>query len=488
MKHFLITTTSIAGLAMCGATSVAAQTVEADATDAPTPATAPTDPTLAAMQLERDREKADQERIQAKLAAEKARIEYALLGVPQSDTKGVDGSVKVENAGGYYADILAFDAMSEISKSIACAVKVTTSTEASNTSGLSKIVLTDTLNYGPATVLYTVLETRMTTINDRLGALLSDNSINIAALPVVPGQSHSLNGANQSFLAVLGLIPGLLGVAREASQFFQTERTISGRVIEVKQATLEVSIAKYLLANDKGCTGAKSGHEYKIVLPGIATNESNESLFKRFKTLSERSAELVKKKISIDNNAAVLLKVETDLKKVAEANIVNLKKSLAAATTAGDTALMTNLKSQIDVQEKIVKTRDEASAVIKANQKQVMDPIDQALTAAEALMTVLTTANDAGKTPLQVTAIVDQIAGGNTYMLSADIASMGSELQITKKSWNGKVGYLGGSVVTYVLVSKDGVLMSADQLKSVKTSRFKRSYDIKELERSPGDQ
>lgn len=502
MKHFLITTTSIAGLAMCGATSVAAQTVEADATEAPAPATAPTDPTLAAMQLERDMEKANQERIVAKLAAAQAKLEYATLGIPTSDIAGIDGKVTVENSGGYYSEYLAYEALSATSLNIACAVSA-------DLAGVNltsaNIILGDSADFGANSQLHTLLSTRFDMITERVIDVSTTDPVVKYSKDYPILVDNPFLSKDESALAVIGAVQGVLGVARGISQFFQTELTISGRVVSADQKTLDANLAHDLLLsnktrlvtteNKKGkkrdktaattkgktqicTTSSGSNPSLSVLLPGSGLS-STTGLFQKFDTLNSERNKLNQKKLKVVANAEAAAKEVTKKKTVLEKAGKALKDKLKVATDAGNRSEIENLNKFIAANTTQQAEKAEELKEIEKRKTSVIARIDLALSETDEFLKTLTTLNDVGKTPLQTVATIDQLkSSGNNYLLFADIASQGGELQMTKSSWSGTVGYLGGAIVTYMLIDNQGRVIGAGQYKSIKAKSKKRSANV----------
>ena len=114
----------------------------------------------------------------------------------------------------------------------------------------------------------------------------------------------------------------------------------------------------------------------------------------------------------------------------------------------------------------------------------ILGVLTAAIKEADDLTTYLTTANSEGVTPFQAVAVIDAIRANSTHhLLFADIVSQGGEIQTKKTAFSGSINYIGGVVVSFILMDQAGSPIAADNSIKVNAQRVKRSKPIEGLAR-----
>ncbi|MEL6687989.1 MAG: hypothetical protein AAFP97_10255 [Pseudomonadota bacterium] len=523
-----------------GMLSPSAWAQDADSTEEAAAATeTPPNPLTVAAQTERDLAVIEKERIEAKLAAQKAKLEYATLGLPTSEITGVDGSVKVENSGGYYAEVLAYDALSITSTAVGCGIstaikqdfkKKSDAAEAASVDAndklndannalaaasdsqkaalsqkvndaqkaagdaseraarakdaydkaIAKVVLGDVNGFGATAQLYNMLDTQFKRINPALDDILTNATYKDYFIDHSDIANNPFYTEKNSVLALFSAVQGVLGTVRGISQFFQTELTISGRAVTIDQVAVDANIAATLLQDHIVCDNPNKLADLSVALPGTGLS-SSVGMMAAFDTLAKNRDDLTNKKVVVTKNLDAAIKgFEADKASI----LAQLKQDLANAQTNNDQDEIDRLQKLIAGELGPVKIINDKIAEAKKKQADMFAKIDPVLALANEYIKMLTTANDAGQTPMQVVSVVDQLKSStDAFLLSARLASQGGELQMKKNSWSGSVGYLGGTVLTYMLMDSEGNIISAGQKDSVRTASKKRGTKIKKLER-----
>lgn len=481
------------------------------------------DPRLAEAQVRQAIAEAEQ----AEAEARRARIDAAL---PTSESRGVDGAISVGEGAGYFAEILAYDALDQVADDVAFRVgneacTVITSTpqsglpeirlDCSNTS----VLLVDSLDIASQVSLRSIIDLELDEISRGLESLVTATTpaAVTATTPAVPklgeaqcgglalyfvdDESNRFLHAEQKMLppcktepdgqaelaplVALTAIPAVLGAVREISNFFQADVSITNRAFAFGGNALQIEMLGSL--KNLGLTVLSPN----TVVSGLrrqpdgACDPSKQSsivctftkALKNQRVLLERrdiaNAYYNRAKSKRESEIAVL---ESRLTVTRALRIELLKKGKPYSA----------IDTDIDAIEGRLETARKTLRDLEFAKMRLIDPLDAVLQESSTLFDLLTTANASGVAPLQTIAAVDRILSleppKKGYFLYAGISSQGGEVHTVRRAFSGRLTYLGGTVVSYALFDKDGEFILADNAERVHIETVKRlrpTYDLR---------
>lgn len=423
------------------------------------------DPRLTEAELNAAIAEAKKKEAEALKAEVEAKQAIFAAKLPSSDTAGVDGKVTLGDGTGYYAEILAYDSLVRATDSIAQKVSTAINPNQAANSGKS-VILIGSLDYSSDFALHNLISSELQRVIASLEKLRSN--------PVI--QEHTLATPNNAFISndaqsevpIAGLIasvPGVLGVARDISKFFQTELTTKNRAVTLKDSALTASMA-----------GSLIGTQITPIIPSTSTSPlgSFTNSYQTLQTLRDEISDrqliaetyAEQQKTTLDSfktaQGVILTKLQAELKEL---------KTAKKPTAAKESEIMRSKEITAAVDKELLK--------LKTKKELIVGRLQAGIVTADKLTTTLTTANTEGLTPFQAVSVVDTIKSNSTqHMLFVEVVSHGAEIQTTRKAFSGNVNYIGGVNVSYVLLSGTGDVRAAGTDSKLDAKTFKRGKPI----------
>lgn len=406
----------LGGLLMT-ASNLKAQTGDGDNSDT---TTKESDPVVEAL----ERQKTIAELEQAIAEAEKAKLAAKL---PTTEASGVTGSVTFGEGSGYFAEMLAYQAMIDVAEQVAADVGAPATTD-------EQILLITGDDLARSAQLWEMANTRVVDANQRLRGLLD-------AYP--PDYSFT---QPEAVAAAFTTAAAVLGAAADIASFFRSDLTVSARTVNVTTSAMLAEVSARL--NTKG---------WKPVLPGSSLSKS--ALLVKIETLLSSRRDLVERRRVLER------KVQPDLMDLADANVAL---EAAKADLAKAKAAKPAVAAEIGAAEKRVRELQQKIlplATTKARWEKVAAEIDSTLAATDVLVKALLEGAEGKPSALEAVAAAD-IAKSKPALkiLRLETSSQGGEMHVSKSAWRTRLTYVGGVAVSYLLldhagtVSKSGVV------------------------------
>lgn len=386
-----------------------AQTTDDEGQD--TPAEEP-DPIVEA--LERKKKIAELEKAIAE--AEKAKLAAKL---PTTEGSGITGSVTFGTGSGYFAEVLAYQAMVDLAKKVAEGIG------SSQPAGQKVLVVLDD-NLAKSAQLWEIANVRVEDANQRLAALLARYPPDFAFQ------------TDESVAAAFTTVSALLGAAADIASFFRSDLTVTARTVNVTSTALVAATAAEL--------GAKG---WQPVLPASSLKKT--LLLGKIETLLTSRRQLADRRHQLEQNVQPDLLTLTTLGLELEAAEAALAKA-KAAKPADPPAVAAAEKKVLDLKIKIL-----PFATKKARWEKVAAEIDATLTATDALVKALVEGAEGKPSAVEVVGAADVAKSNpNLKLLRLEISSQGGEMHVSKSAWRTRLTYVGGVAVTYLLMNQEG--------------------------------
>ncbi len=382
--------------------------------------------------------------------AEKARRAAAL---PTTSNKGLEGTVTVKDGAGYYAEVLAYKALDNLSAKLAndIAGKIIK----------KEVILTDNFELSSQAVHWDIIRSTLDDIHSEFDSIkrdFGDRPESVAAKIKTEGLG-----------AVLTAAPAFLGAVADITKFFRTDREITNRKIELSNWALIASLAQALRIKDESL---------KIIIPSLQLHTSGE-LVTSVQKLMQKRREVAAVREQVREGYKKILKdlapSRTEEKKLTD-EIAKLEKGEKDAS---------GKKEELgDLQLKIGRLED------KESEWELIDlRFDTAIKAAKTLVDALTTRPADGVSPLESVAAIDLVKKNtDALILYVEIVSKGAEIETTKRVFRqARISYLGGVVVSYFLFDKDGNHKASGLRPFVETASVKDEREYSNLEDINGD-
>lgn len=446
------------------AMSIGGLALVSDAVAQETPAQQTLNPELAEAQLQAMLAQARRDAALARQAeAEANRARVAAL-LPGSDTEGIEGDITVSQGAGYYAEVLAYDALSNSSQVIAAKIKAAMGAD-------TRVLFVEATSFQADVARYNFIESEL----DRTIASLEDVLRSEAFASDSDGSAIKLfrsdDDTEAAGLGVLAAVPAVLGAARDVAQFFQSEVTITNRAVELQESALRADLFSALL-------------EQRLTpLSAETVPLTNTALLDKLSYLRGLRDELSAIRLTID--------VETQRRQSMIAAELRSRNAILTALRAELTLLNSKQNKTPAETKRIKELRDPDGLIAEAVQQVlaeeaaqadlvrlrsvVIGHLDAAITAADSLMTSLTMANATGVSPIQSVGLIDYIkSSGPIHLLFADTVSQGGEAQTIRRAFSGRITYVGGAGVAFYLTDSNGAVLAAGTQQSVVSESFKR--------------
>lgn len=406
------------------------------------------DPQTAAIQQEIDRLKKEKERAELERDLFKAQAEKF---TDLSDTAGSNGDVTFTNSGGYYAEVLAYRALATAAQRIAADIGVVESAR--------EIVLLANVDLTAASALRELALVKLVNVQAHLDNILES----------FPEDLDTYSITDESPLLALAAAPAILGAVADIAAFFKTDRTIAGRAVTLNAEALKAELAAAIKQSYDGSVDIILPSQQLDGSSGAVRRELNALIRKRDKVeeLYRSLEEKFEKDIADLRPALALLKVRQ--------TTLNAKLTQAISKDQDTEALekaLADVELEIGNAERVSSEWARLSTRFKA-----------ATDAVEALINALTARTGTAPSPLEAIYAVDLIrAKPSALLLNAQIVSQGAEIEVAKSAFSqGRVSYIGGTVVAFVLTDQAGVYHKSGTKAEVQTSSFKRSKGAQTL-------
>jgi hypothetical protein len=350
---------------------------------------------------------------EAKKGITQAEIDTLKAQLPSGETKPVEGTIKTDEKSGYAAELAAYDAMRCATKSIAETI------ENKGGKNIKGILLTDSLDYSGGDVQLVQIEKRLENFKGILERQIDKfkvpeaESIFKVLQDYLKKRLAEEKRAVEKFapLALLGGIatgvPGVLGAVADVLGYFRMDYEVKGKTITAPDIAFRT-----MVANQLKCPTYLAGFH------------------------------------SIDSKESPLLKTFDE-------SITRRNRLQLMTAQLGKIVSATKVEKQKPSQEELLCT--ESNELIKE-----FDDFGKAITSVAKGNTYSPLANAAIREYIN-----EHLKNKNiTHLLYLKITSVGGE-QITRKGpFNllGKIRYLGGCVLTYVLAELNGRIIASDTI------------------------
>lgn len=391
---------------------------DSDATTTETTEDDSSDPVVEA--LERQKKIAELKKDIAK--AEKDELEAKL---PDTETTGSDGSVTLNEGAGYFAELLAYHALTEAADEVAAQVK------APATSGQEVIVSSD-LDLASRAQLWESMKLRL----DDFEKVMDD---------LIQGYPTTLT-VKESFTAALATVTAVLGAAADVVAFFRSSTEITSREFTLSNRAMVALVARSL--------SNLEGNEWKVIEPTLGLAKTQ--------LMTELEQALAKRTELVAHRRALEIAVQPSLAKLAE---LRLERELAEAKLAKlKAAKPLDPKAIEELDEKIAEIRQEGleHGNKEGTWKSASARIDLVLTAFDATVKAMTEGAEGKPSPLEAVAVVDALKSRpGAKVLYLEVSSQGGEVHVTKSVWRTRLTYVAGTVVTFYLADQSGSVESS---------------------------
>lgn len=380
---------------------------------------------------------ADKAIAEAKKAIAEAEQAELAAKLPDSDAEGLKGTVTLKDGAGYYAEILAYRALGQAAADAAADI-------AERAAG-KKLMVTTAFDVSQQSALRNIIRVRVEDLSLRLDELITEYS---------DANGNFKLPAPAEIIGVLSTaIPAFVGAAADIASFFKIDREISPRAVKLSKRAMVADITRAIAANEKHKVNA-------ILLPELNFRQPSP-----LATAIEGLLEKRRKAIGLRAGLKKHYKPELDLLKQKKAGLAKAKAVLAKDKTNQQ------LKAGVQSLEGEVASFEQARKEWQGLDTRFAALID----GAAAMVDAVTGRPKGAQSPLEVVAAVDLLHQHTDAMvLFIDIASQGAEIEVTKSVWgSGRISYIGGMVLTYILLDKNGGYVTSGTVKAHLAESFK---------------
>lgn len=386
-------------------------------------------------------QKAEAEALRAVAEAKKAE---AALRLPSTSTKGLQGDVKIEAGAGYYAEILAYESLNECARQIALELK-----DKLNPQGDSLIILGQT-DLGEEAALWDLLKIKIDAVNETLR-----NSIK--------AYSDYDISKKESVIGVLGVLAAaspILGAAADIAAFFKVDRSLTNRAVTINRQALFSAVANEIQDKSSALT---------IIFPECNLASEGE-IHKGIKEIMEKRIRLLEIKDSLNAN------FDTKLNEDAE-KLIRSKAKKEVLNKTIDKAIADD-KSTAELEGKLEQIELDISnaSEYERNRTTIVGRLDKEIAAADALIASITEKPADKLSVLESVAVIEQIKSvPNAKLLYLLTVSQGGEVETSQATFSqGRVSYIGGVVVSFILTEKDGRYIASGNKQADRKPSYKR--------------
>ncbi|MCU0457889.1 MAG: hypothetical protein MUE37_02205 [Bacteroidales bacterium] len=385
-------------------------------------------------------QKAEAEALRAVAEAKKAE---AALRLPSTSTKGLQGDVTVEAGAGYYAEILAYESLNECARQIALELK-----DKLNPQGDSLIILGQT-DLGEEAALWDLLKIKIDAVNEILrNSIKAYSDYDISKKESVIG------------LGVLAAASPILGAAADIAAFFKVDRSLTNRAVTINRQALFSAVANEIQDKSSALT---------IILPECNLASEGE-IHKGIKEIMENRIRLLEIKNSLNANFDTIPDEDAEKLIRSKAKKEVLNKTIDKAIADG--------KSTAELEEKLEQLELEISnsSEYERNRTTIVARLDKEIAAADAIIASITEKPADKLSVLESVAVIEQIKSvPNAKLLYLLTVSQGGEVETSQATFRqGRVSYIGGVVVSFILTEKDGRYIASGNIQADRKASYKR--------------
>ena len=435
----------------------------------------------ATLQLEIEKQKAETERDKIKATQElerlrknelleqmKAQSELITKIVPKPETKPLEGKTDIGESSGYVAELVGYHSLKQASSHITERLGVI-----EDLADDTRILIVNQLNYAVDDVPLIEVSTQCKLFDTWINAQINtNNKILGEILPI--SEKYEISELAKERVAMLAAFPlllplmgtaisalpavaGLVGATADIAGYFKTDYVMKGREFSLKDEALIAAVAGSLRSDGR--------HVYIYNFYSLDISPTHSALVQCFTQLHNNITRFTESR----NRLKYFSKMKTE-------EISELQKQLKKLEKEADPTPAT-----IETIKKILETiLNETAWLDRANLAILdSDTIQGELTTF--LTSVTSTGNAESISKLAQALLREKVRDlGITHLLYLGVVSSGGE-SITKKSiWrSGNISYIGGAVVTYVLSSINGDVLSSDTLPILSAFDFDPSGKVR---------
>lgn len=368
-----------------------------------------------------EREKKIAELKKAIAEAEKAELAAKL---PTTEGSGVTGSVTFGEGSGYFAEMLAYQAMIQAAGRVADGLP-------NPASSPEQILVVTGDDLAKTAQLWEIANARVEDANGRIGALIDRYK-----------EDYDF-AAPEMAAAAFTTAAAVLGAAADIVSFFRSDLTVTARTVSIPPSALIAATSAKLRA--KG---------WRPVLPGSSLTKT--TLFGKIEALLASRRQLAERRRVLED------KLQPDLTKLATKNLEleHAKADLTKATAAqpADAAAMAAAETKVrGLQQSVLPL-----ATKKGRWEKVAAEIDATLAATDALVKALLEGGEGRPSAVEAVAAADAVKSKSTVkILRLEASSQGGEMHVSKSPWRTRLTYVGGVAVTYLLLDHYGAVLAS---------------------------
>jgi hypothetical protein len=396
--------------------------------DSPKP---PANPLAAADKERAEADKATADARKAEFDLQQAKLK-AMFPVPA--VKAPEGEVKVGDKVGYVAELVAYAQTQRAGQDIASAFPETVQPQ--------RVLVVENRAMAAAYWPFALLAPDLDRYVTGLDAVIAEVEAELAkpppALPDTGGEPEETEREKSLLVAgAAAAIPSLVGAAADIVARFRTDYSVTSREVKMGSTPLVASVVSALIS--KGVP---------VVVDTLRTLSRSDLVTKFHRANAARLA-LVRLRHRLAEERLAPIKARLD------AVTLQHKDTSARETEEDRPALLTQLTEAIGEHRAAMGT---AQALL-AN-------VDSLLIAFDAYAKAVTTAPDNATAPLLAAALyecLNGVAPEVSHVLYVGVDSSGGEMIIKKGLFrqSGKVGFVGGCQVSYLLATADGAPIAA---------------------------
>lgn len=351
--------------------------------------------------------------------------------LPTTEGSGIEGVVELGEGSGYFAEVLAYEALAAAAEEIGEKLGGGRCDEVVVTVGNDLVHQRHLLDIATVRIEDTIQGVRQL-IEDlekvRLGRSVStDEQRRVALLDPLKG-----------FQAAATAAVSFVGAAADLASFFRSDLTASGREVGVTSTAALAAVAASLRKND-----------WKPLLPSARLERS--ALLTKIETLLEGRRVLARRRRELERDVQPVLQ---------EHAVALLAEERAEARLAAARAAKPPDQPAVDrAQERWNEARAELAplAVRAADWQRAAAAIDAAISAADTLAGALLEGRDGKPSVVEATAAVALLESEEDLrVLTLEVSSRGGESFVTRNAFRTRLTYLGGVVVSFLLTDGEG--------------------------------
>lgn len=410
--------------------------------------------------------------------AKEAELDKLTAGLPTPDSKGLEGTVDTSKASDEFGKILAYSAINEAAGTIAKDVCAKTDGSIYIYDGREFAILVAKENTIRSTLRRMTegfRQQKKTLENaDQIRSAIDDIVNAPADKQASDLQQSDKLSLTQAAEAALQAIPAVLGAVADITKLFRTDSTLAGIAVTTNESALRAAVLNQALTDDE-CVGRFKDPRHAIV---DSDNPFEDDLQDAEDAAAEVAAERDQAFIDIEAARLLALNKAATYEQSASA-IFNL------AEGRPDKKMTTQELKQFN-DFKLLEGEAKARATLLEYSRNRADAaIIASLGALSTLKTELTTAEAGKSSPLQNFAAWSRMKDEDAAFLTMKVETSGAQSVVSKNTFRSdRLAYSGSVVVSYELISKDGVVLAGGLIDATEVSQAKLSKGFAALKDS----